>query len=110
MTNQNIVYMNTDGDFLYSENSTVIKINEMLQRLQTWKNEVSFDANNGIDYLGVFNKQSLLKPQLDSIISEYLPYFQSITYEITQPLVEQLSIAMRITLLNGDVALNTFVV
>ena len=110
MINQNIVYLNNDGVFTYTNNSSLIKIEDMLQRLQTWKNEQSFNANNGVDYLGVFNKQSLLKPQLDSIISEYLSYFQTITYDVVQTSAEHVSIPMRITLLNGNVAMNTFVV
>lgn len=82
----------------------------MLQRLQTFKQEQSFNADNGIDYIGVFNKRSLLKPQIETIINDYVEYFQQIDYVINEISNDSLSITLNVFLFNGDVATHTLVV
>ena len=104
----NIFYLNNDGNFQSSENSTVIKLEDMLQRLQTFTNEQSFNVANGIDYIGVFNKRSLLKPQIENIINQYTQYFQDITYLIENTSNNSISIALKVLLFSGDVAMRSF--
>ena len=106
----NIFYMDNNGDFQSSENSTIIKVEDMLQRLQTFKGEQSFNAGNGIDYISVFNKRALLKPQIETITSQYAQYFQEIAYTIGEAINNSISISLRIVLFNGDVAMRTFVI
>lgn len=106
----NIFYLDNDGEYQSSTNSTIIKIEDMLQRIQTFQGEQSFNASNGIDYLSIFNKRALLKPQLESIIALFDKYFQEITYLITDTSNDTISISIRFTLFNGDIATRDFIV
>jgi hypothetical protein len=76
----------------------------MLQIMQTFKGEQSFNANNGVDYLSVFNRQAFLKPQLDSIAAQFNQYFRDITItQITLANSQQIQENIEITLFSGSV-------
>lgn len=82
MAYKNIWFLSTEtGEWTSSEDSITIKFHEMIQRMQTWENEKPFNAEDGIDYLSVFNRQKFLVPELEDIASEYYEYFDSITIE-----------------------------
>jgi hypothetical protein len=109
-TYETIWYEDNSGVFQSTTNSTVIKIEDMLQRLQTFKGEQAFNANNGIDYVAVFNKQAFLSPQIDAIISEYQPYFQSITYTYTLNADDTITVSLVIVTFAGDIETRDIIV
>ncbi len=99
---KNIWYVDSNGGFQSSENSSVISLYDMLQRLQTFKGEQSFNAQNGIDYFSVFNRQAFLKPQIEAIQNEYIQYFRDITNEYVYSR-ESITVNMRVTFNSGAV-------
>lgn len=74
-----IYFLNNENEWGSTDNSVMIKVEEMLQRMQTWRGEKSFNVNDGVDYIAVLNGQALLKPQLEDIADQYAQYFNSIT-------------------------------
>ena len=50
-----LYYLNNDNEWASTDNSTIIKVEEMLQRMQTWRSERAFNVNDGVDYLGVLS-------------------------------------------------------
>ena len=110
MANTNIFYLDNSNNFQITTNSTDIKIEDMLQRLQTFKGEQGFNATNGIDYIAIFNKQSFLNPQIEAIISQYQQYFQAIDYTIGNVINGTITINMTIVLFSGDVVARTIIV
>lgn len=96
-----IFYLNNANEWETSDNSTIMKLQEMLQRLQTFQGEKPFFTNDGIDYLGVFNGQVILELAIDEIVSEYLQFFENINYEIVED-KGTVSIKMMITFKEMD--------
>ena len=103
-------YLDNDNLWKKTDNTIYIKIQNLLQRLQTFSGEQSFNFENGIDYISVFNKQSLLKPQLENIISEYSQYFKNVEYEVLNPTETTILVNLTITLFNDDVVNESFTV
>ena len=97
-----IWYLNDNAEWVSTDNSTAIKIEEMLQRLQSWKGEKSFDAGDGVDYLSIFNKTAFLIPQLETIAEQYADFFQSVTFTDYTATPETIAINISIVLLSGN--------
>jgi hypothetical protein len=70
-----IYFLNNENQWTSTDNSVMIKVEEMFQRILTWRGEKSFDASDGVDYLSVLNKQAFLKPQVEDITDQYAQYF-----------------------------------
>ena len=103
-----IWYLDNNGVFQSSENSTIIQLYDMLQRIQTFKGEQSFNASNGVDYLAVFNRQAFLKPQIEAIQADYTPYFNISNEIITTQ--EKATVNMLVTFQNGQTATLTAII
>jgi len=99
----NIWYLNNNNEFVSTSNSTLINLYDMLQRLQTFKGEQSFNALNGVDYFSVFNRQSFLKPQIETIEKDYSRYFRDIE-NVFIASQESIRTDIRVTLLDGSTA------
>ena len=97
-----IWYLDNNSEFQSSDNSTIIQLYDMLQRIQTFKGEQSFNASNGVDYFAVFNRQAFLKPAIEAIQADYAPYFRSITNEYVNS-QESTTVNMQVVLPNGSV-------
>jgi hypothetical protein len=95
-------YLDETGTWKSTTNSTLMKIEEMLQRIQTWKGEKPYDADDGVDYEAVFNKQEFLIPQLETISQDYLSYFNSITFTDITTDKNTITINVSIILLTGN--------
>jgi hypothetical protein len=80
----------------------MLKIEEMLQRFQTWKGEKPYDSEDGVDYEAVLNKQAFLIPQLDTIAQDYSEYFSTITFTNVTTDQTTLTINISIVLLTGN--------
>lgn len=101
---QNIWYLDNNGEFQSTEVSTYIQLEDMLQRMQTFKGEQSFNANNGVDYISVFNRKAFLTPQLNAIASLYNQYFRDITIvQIPTGNPDQIQENINVTLFSGEV-------
>jgi hypothetical protein len=101
-----IYFLNNENEWSSTDNSVMIKVEEMLQRMQTWRGEKSFNVNDGVDYLAVLNGQALLKPQLEDIADQYAQYFNSITIEVETG-GENIAVKLRIVLKSGQVVART---
>lgn len=101
-----IYFLNNENEWSSTDNSIMIKVEEMLQRMQTWKGEKSFNVNDGVDYLAVLNGQALLKPQLEDIADQYSQYFNSITIEVETG-GENIAVKLRIVLKSGQAVART---
>lgn len=97
-----IFYLDNNNKWKVSNNSTVSRVEDFFQRIQTFKYEQPFNQNNGIDYIAVFNNQADIESQLDEIIQEFKPYFQDITYNEPEQTGERLNIKMNIILKSGE--------
>lgn len=95
-----IYYLANNNTWESTDNSTLMKIEEMLQRMQTWKNERPFNANDGVDYLGVLAKTSFLKPQLEAIAADYAVFFDT-TIEDISANGENIAVKLSIVLQSG---------
>jgi hypothetical protein len=95
-------YLDETGAWQSTTNSTLIKIEEMLQRFQTWKGEKPYDAADGVDYEAVLNKQEFLIPQLETISQEYASYFTSVTFNDVTSDKNTIEINVSIVLLTGN--------
>ena len=98
-----IYYLTNANEWASTDNSTLMKVEEMLQRMQTWKNEREFAANDGPDYLAVFAKQAFLTPQLETIAEDYVQYFDTVVDTVT-PIGENIEVQLRIMLQSGVLA------
>lgn len=98
-----IYYLTNASEWASTDNSTLMKVEEMLQRMQTWRNEREFSATDGVDYLAVFSKQAFLIPQLEAIAEDYVQYFDTTIYEVTS-LNENIEVKLRIMLQSGVLA------
>lgn len=98
-----IYYLNNNNQWASTSNSTLMKVEEMLQRMQTWKTERDFNANDGVDYLGVLAKQAFLKPQLEAIAADYAVYYDTIIEDITSN-GENIEVKLSIVLQSGVIA------
>lgn len=97
-----IYYLDNDNEWASTDNSTLMKVEEMLQVMQTWKNEREFSVNSGVDYKSVLAKQAMLKPQLEAISENYASYFSTIIDTITYN-GENIEVPLRIVLKSGVV-------
>lgn len=104
-----IYYLTNDNEWESTNNSSLIRVEEMLQRMQTWRGEKSFNANDGVDYLNVLNKQAFLKPQLEAIAADYAIYFETTITEITTD-GENIAVKLRIVLKSGNAVARTLIV
>ena len=98
----NIWYVDGNGEFQTTDNSTLIKLYDMLQRLQTFKGEQTFNVLNGVDYFSVFNRQSFLKPQIEAIEADYTQFFRDITNDYVLG-NENVQVNIRVTLPSGSI-------
>ena len=101
-----IYFLNNENEWSSTDNSTMIKVEEMLQRMQTWKGEKSFNVNDGVDYMAVLNGQALLQPQLEDIADQYSQYFNSVTIEVESG-GENIAVKLRIVLKSGQAVART---
>ena len=101
-----IYFLNNENEWGSTDNSTMIKVEEMLQRMQTWRGEKSFNVNDGVDYMSVLNGQSLLKPQLEDIADQYAQYFNGITITV-ETSDENIVVKLRIVLKSGQAIART---
>lgn len=95
-----IYYLTNDNEWAAQANSTLMKVEEMLQRMQTWKGEREFGANDGVDYQGVLAKQAFLRPALEAIADDYAIYFETIIDSVTSN-GENIEINLSIMLQSG---------
>ena len=95
-----LYYLNNDNEWASTDNSTIIKVEEMLQRMQTWKSERAFNVNDGVDYLGVLSKRAFLKPQLETIAADYSNYFETTIEDISSN-GENIAVKLSIVLQSG---------
>lgn len=99
----NIWYISAEsGEWESSEDSINIKFHTMLHRMQTWLGEKPFNANDGIDYLAVFNRQALLIPGLEDIAADYYEYFDSITITLVSATASIITVKIEAVLLTGN--------
>ena len=96
-----IYFLNNENEWSSTDNSAMIKVEEMLQRMQTWRGEKSFNVNDGVDYMAVLNGQALLKPQLEDIADQYSQYFNSISIEVEKG-GENIAVKLQIVLKSGQ--------
>lgn len=68
-------FLNNDNEFVSCEDNTYIQVLDCIQRLKTVKGEQSFYANNGIDYVGVFNGTVSIENEIYNITNLYSQYF-----------------------------------
>ena len=101
-----IYFLNNENEWSSTDNSAMIKVEEMLQRMQTWRGEKSFNVNDGVDYMAVLNGQALLKPQLEDIADQYSQYFNSISIEVEKG-GENIAVKLQIVLKSGQVVART---
>ena len=101
-----IYYLDNDNEWASTNNSSLIKVEEMLQRMQTWKGEKSFNANDGVNYLGVLNRQDFLKPQLENIAADYSIYFDT-TIQSVEIIDENIAVELLIVLKSGQAIART---
>ena len=104
-----IYYLTNSNEWSSTDNSSLVRVEEMLQRMQTWKGEKSFNTNDGVNYLGVLNKQDFLKPQLEKIAADYVTYFSTTIESITTS-GETIAVKLSIVLKSGTVIAETLVV
>lgn len=104
-----IYFLNNENGWSSTDNSTMIKVEEMLQRMQSWRGEKSFNVNDGVDYMSVLNGQALLKPQLEDIADQYAQYFNDITIEVEKQ-NENIAVKLRIVLKSGQAVARTLYV
>lgn len=102
-----IYFLNNDNEWAATDNSAMIKVEEMIQRMLTWRGEKSFDATDGVDYLAVLNKQALLKPQLEDIADLYAQYFDVTIVDATSRNAENIAIQLQIVLKSGQAIART---
>ena len=96
-----IYFLNNENEWSSTDNSAMIQVEEMLQRMQTWRGEKSFNVNDGVDYMAVLNGQALLKPQLEDIADQYSQYFNSISIEVEEG-GENIAVKLQIVLKSGQ--------
>ncbi len=97
-----IYFLNNNNAWASTDNSAMIKVEEMLQRILTWRGEKSFDANDGIDYLSVLSKQALLVPQIEDISDQYTQFFDTTVVNTTAINSESIAIKLQIVLKSGQ--------
>lgn len=98
-----IYYLDNLNAWASTDNSTLMKVEEMLQRMQTWKNERQFNAPDGVDYLAVLSRQTFLTPQLEAISSDYTQYFDTVIDSVESN-GENIEVELRIMLQSGVIA------
>lgn len=98
-----IYYLDNNNAWASTSNSTLMKVEEMLQRMQTWKSERDFNANDGIDYLNVLAKRAFIKPQIEAIAADYSVYFDTIIDDVFSN-GENIEVKLSIVLQSGVIA------
>lgn len=98
-----IYYLSNANTWESTDNSTLMKVEEMLQRMQTWKSERQFNANDGVDFLGVLAKTAFLKPQLELIAEDYAVFFDTTVEDISSD-GENIAVKLVIVLQSGVIA------
>lgn len=97
-----IFYLDNNNEWKMSDNDTVKHIENLFQRIQTFKYEQPFDQYNGIDYLSVIRGQVDISSELDVILQDFKQYFQSIEYDTPTQVGDVLQIKISIVLNSGE--------
>ena len=56
-------------------------LHRCLEELQLWKGENPMDAEAGVDYFSVFNKQKFLQNELTTVLNKYSGEFEATSIE-----------------------------
>lgn len=91
--------LSADGSFYEAKNLIEEKIIDFITRIQTIKNEQSFNANNGIDFLNIINGRALIQVDINNIAMDFLDYFDVKIENVKQDLQKKvMSVDLKITL------------
>ena len=91
--------INSEGQFYEAQNLIEEKIIDFITRIQTIKNEQSFNANNGIDFLNIINGRALIQVDINNIAMDFLDYFDVKIKDVKQDLQKKvMSVYLRIIL------------
>lgn len=99
-----MLYVDTNNEIRYTTNENEVLLFSLLQELKLFKGENPIRANNGIDYIAVFNYQAFLKMEAQTVCNRYLDSFASLEVgDVTQE-GEKYLIALNIEFKDGTIA------
>lgn len=74
-----IVYNKDKDTFeVIKNNTSTMWLEAMFQNLLLWKGENPLDAENGIDFKGIFEQSAYLPIEVENVANEYYSYFDNI--------------------------------